>query len=493
MKSAGADTYNPAAPPSSSFSSFRDPSGRLLQVNGRIIRVVNAGGVADLEAFLSSKTSRRFVERGRLVGTDILGSEAVCGLLEESGVSESLGINLDSKVAEHERIPFQNYPYEWSPEMLHAAASLTLDLAQSALDEGLGLKDATPYNILFRGPAPVFVDLLSFERRRPGDPIWLPQAQFERTFLLPLLVNKYFGISLDAILSTRRDGLDPEDVYRMCGPARKLMPIFLSMVSLPVWLASRHDETSPAIYKSRELNDAEKARFILGSVLKRLRRILKKLEPEDRRKSAWSDYMSANNNYSESHFKAKNEFIEGAMAEFRPRKVLDVGCNTGHYSAMAAKQGARVTSIDSDPVVVGETWRRAQAERLDMLPLVVNLTRPSPATGWRNAECPSFLDRARGAFDGVLMLAVLHHMLVTERIPLPEIIDLAAELTTDLLIIEFVSPEDSMFRRLTRGRDHLFAGLSAEVFEDACSRRFEITRAQHLEGTSRWLYLLRKR
>jgi SAM-dependent methyltransferase len=203
--------------------------------------------------------------------------------------------------------------------------------------------------------------------------------------------------------------------------------------------------------------------------------------------------MSANNNYSESHLNAKNEFVRRALAEFEPRKVLDVGCNTGHYSAMAAGQGASVTSIDYDPVVVGETWRRARAERLDVLPLVVNLTRPTPSTGWRNAECPSFLDRARGSFDAVLMLAVLHHMLVSERVPLPEIIDLASELTTDLLILEFVSPEDSMFRRLTRGRDHLFAGLSPEVFEGACGRKFEIVRSQHLENTSRWLYLLRKR
>ena len=79
-------------------------------------------------------------------------------------------------------------------------------------DDGIGLKDATPYNILFRGPDPVFIDVLSFERRNPGDPTWLPYAQFVRTFLLPLLANKYFGLGLDQILTTRRDGLEPEEV-----------------------------------------------------------------------------------------------------------------------------------------------------------------------------------------------------------------------------------------------------------------------------------------
>jgi 2-polyprenyl-3-methyl-5-hydroxy-6-metoxy-1,4-benzoquinol methylase len=377
--------------------------------------------------------------------------------------------------------------------MLHTAGRLTLDLAESLLDEGLGLKDATPYNILFRGPEPVFVDLLSFERRNPGDPIWLPQAQFERTFLLPLLVNKYFGMQLDQVLAVRRDGLEPEDVYRLCGPIRRLLPPFLSLTSIPTWLAARHDEDNQRIYKAKILDNVEKARFIVRSLFNRLRRILDELEPKRGKTSAWSDYVTSNNNYSELHFRAKTTFVEDAIAEFKPKRVLDVGCNTGHYSAVAARSGARVLGIDSDAVVVGETWRRASAEGLDILPLVINLTRPSPAIGWRNGECPAFLDRARGVFDAVLMLAVIHHMLVSERIPLPEIIDLAAELTTDILIIEFVASDDSMFRRLTRGRDHLFADLTPQLFENTCGRKFEIVRSQHLESTSRWLYLLRKK
>src|SRR5205814_3890270 len=137
---------------------------------------------------------------------------------------------------------------------------------------------------------------------------------------------------------------------------------------------------------------------------------------------------------------------------------------TGHFSAIAARAGASVVAIDYDPVVSGDVWRNARKERLDILPLTVNLTRPTPGLGWLNQECPSFLDRARGAFDAVLMLAVLHHMLVSERIPLDEIIDLAAELTTDSVIIEFIGTDDAMFRRLTRGRDELHRDLTTETF-----------------------------
>src|ERR1019366_3194276 len=130
---------------------------------------------------------------------------------------------------------------------------------------------------------------------------------------------------------------------------------------------------------------------------------------------------------------------------------------TGHFSMMAARSGASVVALDYDPAVVGSVWRRASAEKLDILPLVVNLTRPTPAVGWRNGEWPSFLERAKGGFDAVFLLAVIHHMLVTERVPLAEIVDLAAELTTGYVVVEFVSPGDSMFRVLVRGRDELYS------------------------------------
>jgi hypothetical protein len=126
------------------------------------------------------------------------------------------------------------------------------------------------------------------------------------------------------------------------------------------------------------------------------------------------------------------------------------------------------------------------------LPLVVNIAQPSPATGWENHECPSFLERARGQFDAVLMLAVLHHLMVTDRVPLDSILDLAADLTRDWLLIEFIAPADPMFRRIVRGREELHADLDRARFELAAQRRFRIVRSQALPGSERTLYLLRR-
>jgi SAM-dependent methyltransferase len=364
-----------------------------------------------------------------------------------------------------------------------------LDIAEALLPEGLGLKDATPFNILFEGSRPVFIDLLSIECRRRDDPVWLPYAQFVRTFLLPLAAHQFLQMPMDQIFVTRRDGLQPEDVYQACGWWRRLTPPLLSLVSIPAWLTSGASGDG-ALYQERS-TDPAKAQYVVGALLRRLRRTLDRLRPAQGRKSTWSDYQSSTHNYSAEELETKRSFVEQALQDFQPKKVLDIGSNTGLYSEMAAQAGAAVVALDSDPVAAGELFSRGHAANLNVLPLVVNMARPSPALGWRNQEQPSFLERARGSFDGVLMLAIVHHLLVSEGIPLAEIASLAAELTSRVLVVEFVDSEDPMFQRLVRGRGALYASFTRQSFEAAFARAFQTIRQKPV-GAHRCLYLMVK-
>ncbi len=472
--------------------SFRDPAGFSFSFNNRFLRLVRSDNVSALETFLSVPCTEKFMADQRLISTRRLPVVEQAALREEASLHGFISPSDAGQLFEHARVFFPSFPYEWPAEMLLAAGRVTLELAQESLSEGYGLKDATPYNVLFRGPQPVFIDVLSFERREAGDPVWKPYAQFVRTFVLPLLVNQRWGIRLADVFTTRRDGLEPEEVYRLCGPVQKCLPPVLSLVSLPTWLSRKANHADNSLYQSPTLGDPDKARFILQSLFHRLRKALEALQPKPQRESVWANYMSSHS-YSEAGFAGKQQFVEKVLQEFKPQRVLDLGANTGHFSALAAQAGAQVVAVDSDPACAGAIWRLAHEKRLDILPLVMDVGRPSSGLGWRNRECAPFLERATNAFDLVFMLAVIHHLLVTERVPLKEIVSLAADLSRDLVILEYVSPQDSMFRRLTRGRDHLHADLNPEVFEQECRQRFDIVRSAPVPDTSRRLYLLRKK
>ena len=170
-----------------SAPSFRDPAGCCFLFQGRVLRFVAAEALAEFENFLTTRFAREFIAAGKLIAARKLEEKEMAALRETAELKPLFAVQNIGSVFEHERISFPSYPHEWPPEMLQAAGRLTLELAQAALAEGFGLKDATPSNILFRGSEPVFTDALSFERRNPADPLWLAEAQFNRTFLLPPL------------------------------------------------------------------------------------------------------------------------------------------------------------------------------------------------------------------------------------------------------------------------------------------------------------------
>jgi SAM-dependent methyltransferase len=456
-------------------TSFRDPGGYVSVSKDRVIRTVLPEGLGNLNACLNSSVARRFVDNGALIATHPLPP------VSAAAPSETL--------VEHPRIAFPSYPHEWPPVMLHAAARLTLELCSALLEEGRGLKDATPANILFRGPHPVFIDVLSFEDRHPLDPIWLPSAQFARTFLIPLLLHRRIGYPIHEPFLFQRDGITPEQAVRGLPRLRRWFPPDLGLVTLPARAAVFENDR---LYRPRQARDAGEARFILARHFRALGKKLGRLEPRPVA-STWSSYEAACPSYSPEQQAAKRQFAERVLREINPSRVLDVGSNTGEFSLMAAAAGASVVAIDSDPETVAALWRSATAAGAFILPLVVDFARPTPPAGWRGREHAGFLERAEGFFDCVLLLAVVHHLMVTDQIPLAEIFDTLASITTNWLVVEYIGPSDPMFRRLARGRDALYQGYSRPVFEECARRSFDIVTSLDIPSSDRALYLLRRK
>ncbi|MGH7606804.1 MAG: SAM-dependent methyltransferase, partial [Gemmatimonadales bacterium] len=118
----------------------------MLMVDGRVLRLVQRAASADVAAFLDSPTARELIAAGRVVSTRALEPRERAELADDPRI----GAAAAAQILEHEPVPFPSYPYEWPAEMLFEAGRLTLDLAERLVPEGLGLKDATPYNVLFR-------------------------------------------------------------------------------------------------------------------------------------------------------------------------------------------------------------------------------------------------------------------------------------------------------------------------------------------------------
>src|SRR5262249_12739641 len=156
------------------------------------------------------------------------------------------------------------YPCEWPSVLLYRGAELTLELALELGRAGLGLKDADPLNILYDGCRPVFVDLLSIERREPRDAIWRPYAQFVRNFLFPLILERELGLPANDILRFRPGGPEPLEMYQMLPWRRRLAPAYLESISLPVWL-SRRRNSEEIDYSDRLATTTDKAKHILLS------------------------------------------------------------------------------------------------------------------------------------------------------------------------------------------------------------------------------------
>ena len=464
--------------------SFRDPAGFVFRSDERIFRCVLPHAADNLRTFLQSGIATAWMAERILAPTSIASDSSTTQIPSNLADQWQAGAIL----LEHDPIRFTNYPYEWPPEMLHAAAELTLRLACESLAAGFDLKDATPYNIMFDGPRPVFIDVLSFERRDELALLWLPYAQFVRTFIYPLLAARYFGVRVDELLLVHRDGLEPERMFRLCSWWRRWLPPFLGSVTIPAILARRQDQPSVSTHRGK---DPDEAKFVLERWFRRASRLLERMPARREARHDATRYMDCECIYSSSEWVEKERAVTRALDGYRPSCVLDIGCNTGHFSELAARKGSRVVAIDRDPAAVGALWRSATTAALPILPLVIDIARPPGGCGWSNAEFPPFLDRARGHFDCVLMLAMLHHVLVNERVPLASVFDLAASLTTRLLIVEYVDPSDRQFQRVARGRDALHRDLTPNSFEEAARRRFKIVDRSDVTPTRR-IYTLER-
>jgi SAM-dependent methyltransferase len=467
----------PTRPPARDPASFRDPAGHVFLHEGRYHRQVNAVYREHYELLKQSGLYARLVGEGLLV--------------EHQELPEPLALPREGvpyKTLLPRQLPWISYPYEWCFSSLRQAALATLRIQREALDHGMSLKDASAFNLTLDGCRPVFLDSLSFERYREGEP-WVAYGQFCRHFLAPLAIAAYAGTPLRGLQLQHIDGVPLDVASRLLPKRTRLRPAVLFHLHLHA-AAVRRDRgprKQGAGGGGRQMS------------LTALRGLVSSLEGAvgrlrlPARSSGWTDYYDTSS-YSARDMEEKERLVGEALRELAGAgggRVLDLGANTGRFSRLAASLGLDVLASDSDDAVVERLeGSLAGAERERIVPLVVDLTNPAPACGWAHVERRSFAERGRG--DLGLALALIHHLVIHYGIPLGKVAAYFADLAPEW-VIEFVPKGDPQVDRLLAHREDIFDDYTRQGFEAAFAERFHLGEAQPVGESGRLLYRMRVR
>jgi hypothetical protein len=462
-------------------SSFRDPSGFLFEgQDGQLYRQVNRRYQADFELLHRSGLYEELSGNGLLVDHDVL--------------DDVRPISADGFcVIRPRRLRFISYPYEWAFSALKDAALLTLDVQLRALSHGMQLKDASAYNVQFDGCRPLLIDTLSFERLDENKP-WKAYGQFCRHFLAPLALMAKTHMDAGYLLRDYIDGI-PLDVASRMLPLRTRLSIGLQLhLHWHSRMIGKYAATRPANEageksgrpKKRELHMPKNR---LQAYLQNLRSTIQALRPNSSG-TEWADYYDQNS-YSSAGFQAKRELVERYLKLVKPATVWDLGGNTGVFSRVACELGSFTCAFDIDPACVEQAYLAGRkTKQANFLPLRMDLTNPSPSLGWAHVERASMADR--GPADMIMALALIHHLAVSNNVPLPAVADFFRQLGKTL-IIEFVPKQDIQVKRLLQNRDDIFDHYHQTAFEESFRRHFDIRESQPVGRDGRILYLMQSR
>lgn len=452
-------------------SSFRDPSGFLFRRDGVLYRQVNKRYAEDFALLVSSGLYDRLVKSGLLVSH------------QEVHIKPEQPDQAD-RVLEPQVVPFISYPYEWSFSEYKDAALATLKIQKRALKSGMSLKDASAYNIQFVDGRPLLIDTLSFETYHEGAP-WVAYRQFCQHFLAPLALMAYRDVRLGQWMRVYIDGI-PLDLASSLLPARTRLNFGL-LTHIHLHAQAQRSFADKAVGQPGKVTGMSRQAMV--GLIESLEAAIKRLEWKPAG-TEWGNYYDITN-YSDAAFEQKKEIISAWVEKLQPACVWDLGANNGFFSRLASEKGITTVAFDIDPAAVEINYRQIKAgKEKNLLPLVLDLTNPSPDLGWNLGERDSLL--GRGPAGMVMSLALIHHLAISNNVPLERVAGFMAGLGK-WLVIEFVPKADSQVKKLLQSREDIFPDYTRDGFEKAFGRYYTIRETVSIAESERLLYLMESR
>jgi len=380
-------------------ASMADPHGRVFRHGGKLYRAIYPNIAQTYRDLLNNPKCTRLFDLG-LIDTEIADLE-----LEDTGL-----------VLRHRELPHVTYGFEWCAPMLLDAARLTIDLAIELDSMGFELLDAHPWNVLFEGSTPRFIDFGSIVPAKSGTS-WRGQPEFIKTFINPLflLVRGYAEPARRRMADFNRWGVTDRELAGVVGRKQRLARYWQGLTMLP----GANQPRASALIKFRDYLDR-----------------VELPEPTTEWSDYYNDYVSLDDR---SAWTGKQTVADEVLRRVQPQTVLDLAANAGWFSMLAAQHGCKVVATDNDETCLANLYRQAKDQRLDILTVSQDFARPSPTHG-PNEVFPDAFSRLNA--DLVMALAITHHLVFKAGMNFSQIAKTLDGFTQKTLLVEFIPRED---------------------------------------------------
>jgi len=404
--------------------SVADDAGTVFFWQDKVLRAVPAEAADKMRALLASGLLEALVGKGwiprcRLASVRLKGFEIVI---------------------EQDLLPVVSYPYEWTYGMLRDAALRVLEINLFAREYGWELKDCHGFNLVFDGGQPVWVDLGSFVPCPRTTLGWPAYEEFLRCYEYPLRIWADGGAFVARRLSAASEYMAHSDYGLYRWPWLRWGGIDWYQRWLTRW-HSRVRQLSRIPKEKIQTKLPGPLGYLVGALVSRgwfpwqnvsLRRAHARIVQRKYRLPAgfWSHYQAEG-----VGFVATPRFrrIEELIRLFQITSVIELGGNQGQLSAALLQSGAVSSAIctDADERAVNAAYERTKQSSGRLNTAVLDFIFPMSTPF---GEAPI----RRLQSDTVLALAVTHHLILTQKVPIKRMLRIIGSYASRMVFVEFM-------------------------------------------------------
>ena len=461
------------------YISYKDSAARVVLQEGVYYRYIFNEYKKEYDALMQSGLYEALIDKGYLIAHSELKYEG-----NDATVYKQLL---------PEQIHFQSYPFCWSYIQWRKAIITFLEINKIALNYGMILKDATPFNFFFKEGRAILLDTSSFEFFKEGAP-WLAYKQFCSEFLSPIALMHYNGQIWSGMVKANLKGLPLNFVSKQL----PLKSWFNLTCLLHIHMHAKYANTEVSVQEENTRKSKAQEGFTKEKLLSLLDMILstvKNWKQAYNIEKHWQGYYE-HDIESPIYLNRKEEIITKWLSDVKPKTVIDLGANTGRFSLLAAKEVKQVIALESDYICV-DAIENAIDKKVtkNITVLQMDLAETSPNFGALEKEYSSIFQRISNSHLSpslVMALAIVHHLHISNFLSFAQIAELLAKFNSKYLIVEFVPIQDSKVQLLIKNKQKDFSSYTQENFTEALLQYFKLVDVKKIEGSDRELLLLEK-